>query len=113
MLAAITSIQRLRVPKDQARELSKALSDVSKHYNLPGISDKHQAIGGLIVCAFGIYGPMALDIKAGRLGAVGQAETPVAQPFVATPSNVVQMTAAGATPAAPANWFDLGSGAVN
>lgn len=74
------NVPELALQENEARDLSRAIAAVNKHYALPGLNPKHQALLGLGVVAGRIYAPRVMAISARTGSRRGQSPPRTASP---------------------------------
>ena len=107
MLAAITQTPELALDQADAERLSKALSNVSRHYKLPALAPDKMALGMLFWTAGRIYAPRVMAISSRKQGKAPAAPAGMTQvhPEAPRPSPA---------PEPPTPWFTAGlAGAPN
>lgn len=68
MAAVALSQPKLALDENEAKALAQAIGEVSKHYAIPGISEKHAALGVLFGVLLSIYGPRVVMLASGGKG---------------------------------------------
>lgn len=63
-LAAVASAPELKLEKQEAADLAKAIAAVNEHYALPALNPKHAALLALGGCMFRVYKPRVAAVAA-------------------------------------------------
>lgn len=87
MGAAFFSAPEWELQENEAKSLAAAIAEVEKHYKIPGMSEEHAAILGLVLVAGSIYAPRII-LTATKRKSKGrpQQQAQQEQPQMFTPS---------------------------
>lgn len=87
MLATITGNAYVAIEKDESDKLAKAMANVARHYDVPGLSQETLDWIGLIQTAGAIYGSRIMASRLERAAAKrAEPAKPKVEPIRAAPS---------------------------